>query len=604
MNFWRLWIGVIAAVAGILSVPRIARRMAGAVMAAILVYGGLDSARAATGFMYQGRLVDGASLANGNYELGFRLFDSLSGGAAVGPELNQASVAVSQGLFTVELDFGAAAFNGSERWLQISARPVGSVDPAEVLVPRQPIAVVPYALRSFAGSGNAAELISGILPDARLSAGIARTLDLTSTSNALTAQLTQLAASVTSLTSSLVSLSNRVATLEGNAGASLPAGVVMVSIDPADPGLIGMGLSRFTSVEAPGWSNGSTANAPAARFGHGAVWTGSQLIVWGGTLNGGAVSGVGAIYDPALNLWSPLSTLDDPTARSGHTAVWTGESMLVWGGVGAGVSVGGRYVAGTLTWLPIPALDTPDLREGHVAVWTGARMLVWGGSDPGGLRSDGGLYDPIAQAWTGTPVANAPLARMGATAIWTGTHLVVWGGLGESGQLASGAVLPVAGGITPGVWSATSGASAPSARTGHTAVWTGQRMIVWGGINGDTRLGDGASYDPQSNVWTPLPALGAPTARAGHHAVWTGEEMLIFGGEGAGGAVASGAAFNPTTGLWRTLSSNGSPLARSEGTGHWTGTEFLIFGGRAGGTPLAALQRLNPQPTWYFYRKP
>lgn len=290
-------------------------------MAALLVCGGLDSARAATGFMYQGRLVDGASLANGNYELGFRLFDSLSGGAAVGSDLSQASVAVSQGLFTVELDFGAAAFDGSERWLQISARPVGSLDPAEVLVPRQPIAVVPYALRSFAGSGNAAELISGTLPDARLSTGIARTLDVSTTSNALTAQLTQLAASVTSLTSSLVSLSNRVATLEGNAGASLPAGVVMVSIDPADPGLIGMGLSQFTSVEAPGWSNGSTGDAPAARFGHGAVWTGSQLIVWGGTLNGGAVSGVGALYDPALNLWSPLSTLDDPTARSGHTAV-------------------------------------------------------------------------------------------------------------------------------------------------------------------------------------------------------------------------------------------------------------------------------------------
>lgn len=235
-------------------------------MAALLVCGGLDSARAATGFLYQGRLADGASLANGNYELGFRLFDSLSGGAAVGAELSQASVAVSQGLFTVELDFGAAAFDGSERWLQISARPVGSLDPAEVLVPRQPIAVVPYALRSFAGSGNAAELISGTLPDARLSTGIARTLDVSTTSNALTAQLTQLAASVTSLTSSLVSLSNRVATLEGNAGASLPAGVVMVSIDPADPGLIGMGLSQFTSVEAPGWSNGSTGGRACGPF--------------------------------------------------------------------------------------------------------------------------------------------------------------------------------------------------------------------------------------------------------------------------------------------------------------------------------------------------
>jgi hypothetical protein len=129
-------------------------------------------------------------------------------------------------------------------------------------------------------------------------------------------------------------------------------------------------------------------------------------------------------------------------------------------------------------------------------------------------------------------------------------------------------------------------------------------LIIWGGQHGGTPLGNGAAYDPVSDVWQPLPADQAPSARSGHVAVWTGEEMLIFGGNSLSGAEASGAAYNPVTGRWRPLSGAGDPVARSDGTAAWTGTELLVFGGRASGTPLAALQRLNPQPTWYFYRKP
>jgi len=574
-------------------------------MVLLLGLGGwLDVARGASAFTYQGRLVDGGALATGSYELTFRLFNSLEAGTEVATAVVKAAVPVAQGLFTVELDFGAAPFDGSARWLQVQARPAGSLDPVQTLIPRQPITSVPYALRALSGSGNAGDLVSGILPDARLSLAIARTTDLVTTSNALTAELNQQAAGLTALISAVTSLSNRVATLEANAGASLPEGVVMVSTDPADASFLGMGLAKFLTVDAPGWTSGAVAGAPAARFRHTGVWTGTRLLVWGGTLNGGTVSGVGAQYDPALNQWSSLSTLDAPVARGGHTAVWTGESMLVWGGLGAGVNVGGDYNSELVSWSQIPALSAPDAREGHVAVWTGARMLVWGGLNTGGLLADGGLYNPQAKTWVSLPTSGAPEARMGAVAAWTGTHFLVWGGLGESGDLATGGVLPVTGGATPGVWSAISPTSAPSARSGHTAVWTGQRLLVWGGRVGDTPLGNGGSYDPVANSWTPLPSLGAPSARSGHVAVWTGQEMLIVGGLTAGGEVASGGAFNPGTGKWRALSGNGSPLARSEGVGVWTGSEFLVFGGRASGTPVAALQRLNPQPDWYFYRKP
>ncbi len=66
-----------------------------------------------TAFTYQGRLNDGANLANGNYDLTFVLFGVASGGSPVAGPLTNSSVGVSNGLFTVLLDFGAGVFNGN-----------------------------------------------------------------------------------------------------------------------------------------------------------------------------------------------------------------------------------------------------------------------------------------------------------------------------------------------------------------------------------------------------------------------------------------------------------------------------------------------------------
>src|SRR5688572_23024492 len=73
-----------------------------------------------SGFQYQGRLMDGGGPANGTYDLRFILFDAESGGAQVGSTVEKADVAVENGLFTTELDFGAPAFDGNARWLEIA----------------------------------------------------------------------------------------------------------------------------------------------------------------------------------------------------------------------------------------------------------------------------------------------------------------------------------------------------------------------------------------------------------------------------------------------------------------------------------------------------
>ena len=74
-------------------------------------------------------------------------------------------------------------------------------------------------------------------------------------------------------------------------------------------------------------------NAPCTRGAHSAVWTGSEMIVWGGGDPGGSneLLTTGGRYNPGTDSWIPMSD-EAPSARSNHTAVWTGSEMIVWGG--------------------------------------------------------------------------------------------------------------------------------------------------------------------------------------------------------------------------------------------------------------------------------
>jgi hypothetical protein len=105
------------------------------------------SAPSGTGFTYQGKLLDGGVPANGTYDLQFKLFDALTNGNQVGSTLTQPSVPVTNGLFTVQLDFGNV-FNGTALYLEIGVRPGGSSGAYTTLTPRQPLSPTPYALQA------------------------------------------------------------------------------------------------------------------------------------------------------------------------------------------------------------------------------------------------------------------------------------------------------------------------------------------------------------------------------------------------------------------------------------------------------------------------
>ncbi len=290
------------------------------------------------------------------------------------------------------------------------------------------------------------------------------------------------------------------------------------------------------------WS--SMPYVPGPRRTASSVWTGSELIVWGG-LNQGSLD-TGGIYDPATGSWRPTGYAGaHPGTRLGHSAVWTGAELIIWGGSDGGVELdtGARFNPVTSLWTAT-SLSTahPTPRSGHSAVWTGSEMIIWGGySNTEDWINSGARYSPATDSWIAmTTGSGTPSGRSSHSAVWTGTRMIVWGGRAPDTN-TGGIYDPVAD-----LWQATSvGANVPSARYGHTAVWSGNRMIVWGGYPAGVLTNSGGRLDPVSNTWQPT-SLGAsvPSSRQNHTAVIVGSKMIVWGGSGTTGPVSTGGVYD------------------------------------------------------------
>ncbi len=278
-------------------------------------------------------------------------------------------------------------------------------------------------------------------------------------------------------------------------------------------------------------------------------------------------------------VWAPVGFDNVPSPRYGAAVVWTGSQMIVWGGTDTNgpLGTGGRYDPVIDAWFPISDVDAPAARRYPLAVWTGDRMIVWGGY--GQYTSDlfdtGGVYDPVTDTWAPTSLSGAPAGRMEATAVWTGTRMIVWGGYSSPTRLDTGA------GYDPvsDTWSPVSTTGAPSPRSQHSAVWTGSRMIVWGGSTQSGLSDDGARYDPVMDTWEPMTSVDAPDARRQHAAVWSGTEMIVYGGTTTTTRVNTGARYRPATDDWAAISLDGAPAARYDPAVAWIDDALVVWGG-------------------------
>src|SRR5215472_8345938 len=106
--------------------------------------------------------------------------------------------------------------------------------------------------------------------------------------------------------------------------------------------------------------------------------------------------------DGCINDSWTATAADHPFPRTDHTAVWTGSEMIVWGGnSGTYLNTGERYNPSTDSWTATSIVNAPDARGNHTAVWTGTEMVVWGGWN-GMYLNTGGRYNPSTDSWTPT----------------------------------------------------------------------------------------------------------------------------------------------------------------------------------------------------------
>ena len=573
---------------------------------------------------YQGRVVVSGTNFNGTGQFKFALvngngtqtFWSNDGTSNAGSQPTAGvSLPVANGLYSVLLGdtaLGAAmttipvgVFNNSDVRLRVwfNDGPHGW----QALTPDQRIAAVGYAM--MAGS-----VPDGAITGAKLAAGAVGAANIAD--GAITN--TQLAAGAAA------------ANLNASGQSGVGSGGVVLSTNPNATELLNAGYVKLTGIETAERFQPLHNVPPGDRYTHTAVWTGSEMIVWGGVNSNPTYLGDGARYNPTYDLWTPISTKNAPTARAGHIGVAVAGIMIVWGGTnGATVFAdGGYYNPASDEWTTIPesplmsgrayhtavvsnaseviiwggldannvalndggrlyftqwqsktsATNAPSARYVHRAVWTGSEMVVWGGALTGSsFRADGASYNPATNLWTTLP-ASPLLARYAHTMVWTGSRVLIWGGLGANYYNDGASYNPSP---LPGSWSLISNtADTPSPRFYSTAVWTGTDLIVFGGQgSANTPLADGASYTSATDKWTPLPANAALTGRYVHTAVWTGSEMILWGGYGRFpgntiGTLRDGARYRPDSGTWKSLAG-----ARGGATAVWTGNEFLIWGG-------------------------
>lgn len=119
----------------------------------------------------------------------------------------------------------------------------------------------------------------------------------------------------------------------------------------------------------------------------------------------------------------------------------------------------------------------------------------------------------------------------------------------------------------------------PAARRDYTSIWTGEKLIVWGGYVGAQKSNTGSCYSPLEGKWTDISTTNAPSPRIYHIAIWTGSEMIIWGGLSSSWVLLNdGARYNPSTDTWSQLSSVGAPTGLISPSAIWTGSEMIIWG--------------------------
>lgn len=312
------------------------------------------------------------------------------------------------------------------------------------------------------------------------------------------------------------------------------------------PPTFGVDVAAAYTPATGKWTRLLPLKGPAgnAQGSYHAVWTGKEMLVLG--------PNDFQAFNPRTNRWRRLARA--PSALDGTgLVVWTGREMIDWGGgcCGDALSAGWAYNPAASRWRSLPRSPLAP-SAAPTGAWTGREFVIF----VSGLNPEGKPYPArYARAAAYIPTTNrwrriTPLSglRIGATTVWDGRDvLFVAPAKPQIGRPPSPGKLVFAYRPATNRWRQL--ASMPAGRGQFAAAWSGKRLILWGGTLTSANIpqspATGVAYDPRRDRWLTLPRSPL-RPRLGALAVWTGRAVMIWGGWTIGTRFfADGAIFTP-----------------------------------------------------------
>jgi hypothetical protein len=310
----------------------------------------------------------------------------------------------------------------------------------------------------------------------------------------------------------------------------------------------------------------------AGRLGESAVWTGREMIVWGGVTRSGLgqrelrADSDGAAYDPATRRWRRIARSPSGVLGGGGTgSAWTGREMVVWAGNSPEGPAGGAvYNPRTNTWRRL-AKGPLGVREGYASVWTGSELLIFGGHTGGVAAPTAAALNPRTGSWRRLPALNAVKGLTVANgAVWDGREAFV-----------------SARGLLIAFNPKTDRVRRISIAKAHIALqersqldpigWTGADVIFSTGAGTSSQSITVVRYNPTTGRWQ---NAGVAPCKGSTQVAWIGDRLVAACGTN-GLEI-----YTPRTDTWRTIKS-GPSLLGSHGDSAivWTGTTLIVWSG-------------------------
>lgn len=284
--------------------------------------------------------------------------------------------------------------------------------------------------------------------------------------------------------------------------------------------------------------------SPPARTMHPMVWDGTRVILFGGDAGPLANDlwwydpGTNT-----WTLKIPNGAAGSPPGTGPRSMVWDGTKVILFASTSTATNSLWWYDPSTNTWtekIPGGAPGSPSRRDTSSMVWDGTRVVLFGGYTGSAWVNDTWWYDPCTNTWTEKipqGAAGSPAGRSDHSMVWTGTTAILFGG-----DVGGGARLndlwwydPATNSWTEKLPQNLSVTDRPSGTVNSPLVWDGSKVIQFGGGNFGPFLATNDTwwYDSGTNKWTqkiPQGAPGSPAVRNGHSMVWDGTRVILFGG--------------------------------------------------------------------------